>query len=161
MDCGKVHRLVEITLAGGAVAEVGDGDHIFPSVLRGEGSADTVEDLRGDAARATYDVQIFAAVVARELTPAAVGVGGLAEGMKHHILRLRTHGKGHGQVTVVGDENVDAGPHAVHASDLRRLVAFAGDEEVDLSLSPEQPEPLRHGARREHVAVDSDEVGGG
>ena len=106
------------------------------------------------------DVQIFAAVVARELTPAAVGVGGLAEGVKHHILRLRTHGKGHGQVTVVGDEDVGAGPHAVHASDLRSLVAFAGDEEVDLSLPAEQPEPLRHGARREHVTVDGDEVGG-
>ena len=161
MDGCEVHRLVEIALAGRTVAEVGDGDHIFPSVLGGERRADTVEDLGGDAARSADDVPFFAAVVAGELTPAAVGVGGLAEGMKHHILRLRTHGKGHGEVTVVGDKDVGAGPHAVDTAHLRRLVAFAGDEEVDLSLPSEQPEPFRNGARREHVTVDGDEVCGG
>ena len=94
------------------------------------------------------------------MTSTAVGVGGLAECVKHHIFRLRTHGKGHGQVTVVGYKDVGAGPHAVDTAHLRCLVAFAGDQEVDFSLPAEQPEPFRNGARREHIAVDSDEIGG-
>ena len=115
-----------------------------------------MQDLRSHAAGAADYVALFAAVVARELAASAVGVGGLAEGVKYHVDGLGAEGEGHGEIPVVGDEDVGPGPHAVDASHLRGLVALAGDEEVDLALPTQQPQPLRHGARGEHVAVDGD-----
>ena len=48
VDAGEVHRLVEVALAGGAVAEVTDDDRVLTPHPGGQGDAGGVGDVGGD-----------------------------------------------------------------------------------------------------------------
>jgi hypothetical protein len=140
-DPGEVHRLVEVALAGRAVAEVRGDDPVLVPVVERPRGADRVREVRRDA-----DVQ-------REDVPLRDRFGpGLVAHPVGEVLREQVADDHRPVLAVLVADQVVLGER-VGRPDRRPLLARAGRVRPDAPLSLEAHRALVEAARDHQVAV--------
>jgi hypothetical protein len=157
VDAGPVAALVEVALAGRAVAEVDDRDGILPENPGGQRRADSVRDLGGDRVGRGEHVELARAVVAGDLAPARVRVGGAAKREGHDVAGRHAASDGHAQLAV-GDSDVVVRAQRVGAAGLCGLLALARGHRRDPALALERPHALVEPAGQQQEFVECAEV---
>src|ERR671913_64290 len=122
---GEVERLADVALAGGAVAEVGDGADLGPVPLGADGVADGVQGLGADGDR------VKGQLVALGVPAGQVGPAVEAEDRQH----LHAGPDVDDAVLAVGGEHKVVRPERPGAADLGRLLAKAGRPDAELALT--------------------------
>ena len=141
-DPGQVHRLVEVALRGGALADVGHHDAFLFLDLETPGDADRVRELgrEGDLRRQHLDVVGDAA-------------GDGVAGEVHEVLLEREAVHQHGrQLAVLGHQPVDLGIEAHRRPDDRGLLTEDRREDSQAALALKGRGPGVEMAADEHPA---------
>ena len=168
---GRVERLPELALGGGAVASGADDDLVLgegPEVsaqFGGDsgaqprlGGAHGLQELGPRRRGGRHDVEAGVPVVAGHLAAAAGRVG-----LGAHPLQQLLHGRHpecqrQGAVPVVEVEPVRSGANQVGKGDLHRLVSGPRDQEEDLALLVELCLAVVDGAGRDHRPVPGEQL---
>ena len=144
---GEDHGLVDVALAGRAIAEVGDGDRIDAILLRAHGPAGRVKGLRTDDDRGCRHVD-------RERVPARVGRAAPDLG---HVFEPHTTQVGDAVLAVAGEGEVVLAQHSRRA-DLRGLLAERRWPQPELALALQRGRLVVETAHHDHGFVDVEQV---
>jgi len=154
-----VEALVNLTLVGRAIAEIGEAHAAVPDVLMLEGKAGAEAHLRADDAVAAVEAMLDAEHVHRSAL--AFGNAGLASGqLGHDHLRVNAVGEHVAVVAVAGDDAVLADLQRRLKADCDRLLA-----DIEVAESTNQAKPVKlpgsllEAADEQHLAIIFEQFG--
>ena len=141
-----VEALIDLTLVGRAVAEIGDGDIFVAAVVIGEGQAGSERNLRADDPVATVEALLHAEHM--HGAAFALGISVRASGeFGHHALRIHAGCEHMAVVAIAGDDLVALLERHLHADDY----GFLAD--IEMAKAADQPHAV-HLARLLLKAAD-------
>ena len=149
VDGGAVAGLVEVALAGGAVAEEAQGDARVPGQFRGEPEADGVRALGGQRRALRHGAPLLGVVAA---VPGAAQQGERVDG--------RDAAQHEGGGVAVGRQQPVLLGERVHGGDLAGLLAAAGRVDREAALHDQVGRLGVEGAREAQRAVAAQQRGG-
>ena len=159
VDAGEVHRLVGFALAGGAIAEIDQGNPAVALHLATQSVADGLGQPGGHHIGKLDDVVGKVGALEGELASVAVGVALLAHKGQHYLGGSEAHGHFDGQVAIVGEQEAVAVLFGgQQAAQLGGFVALAGGGDRHLALAVHHPDALVNGADGNHPAVVVNQV---
>ena len=144
----------------GAVISLGFSGRlgILAEVASSLGATHGMEHLCAGRGRDAHNIQCPAAIVGRHLASAAGRIGGRAHGLQQHLGRREAQRQAQRAIAIVGKEPVVTGTHGQRRAHAQRLVARAGDLEVDFLLAFEKDLAVIHAAGKKHQPVDFNQL---